>query len=154
MEDAHAICKIYNPIIKNTTISFEEKEVSILEMQDRIRRINESHLWLVYEVDSVVKGYAYASTWRGRPAYRFSVETAIYISDELKGQGIGSLLYKNLLDNLHERGIQLVVGVVAGENPSSEKLHSKMEFTKVGTFKNAGNKLGKWVDVTFYQKNI
>ncbi|MCK8060537.1 MULTISPECIES: GNAT family N-acetyltransferase [unclassified Fusibacter] len=154
VDDAQAICEIYNPVVRQTTISFEEQEVGVEEMKSRIERISHSHTWIVYEVDGEVLGYAYASQWRGRPAYRYSVESAIYISDGLQGKGVGRLLYESLISRLKESGFKLIVGVVAGENPRSELLHEAMGFEKVGTFKNAGFKFGHWIDVTFYQKSL
>src|SRR5687768_4753321 len=94
LDDAAAICAIYNPYVADTTISFEEEAVAAADMARRIADVHETGLpWLVAQDGERVLGYAYATKWRARPAYRTSVESSVYTGPEAGGRGIGTLLY-------------------------------------------------------------
>src|SRR5258708_29054609 len=92
-DDAQTICGIYNPHIRNTIISFEEIEVPIAEMAERITGVTSTFPWLVATRADTVVGYAYASKWHGRTAYRNSAETPIYVEEAAGGPGLGTLPY-------------------------------------------------------------
>ena len=103
VDDAESIASIYNHYVLTTSISFEETEVPAIEMAGRIADVQAAGLpWLVAEVDGVVAGYAYATKWRVRHAYRFSVESSVYLAPASAGQGIGTALYRALLDRLRD----------------------------------------------------
>jgi len=122
--DAASICAIYNTHVTTTTISFEEKAVTEGDMAQRIADVGTANLpWLVLEVDSKVVGYAYATKWRARPAYRHSVESTVYLDQNVAGRGFGRVLYSALLDELHKRELQLVIGGIALPNEASIGLH-------------------------------
>ncbi|MBI3283404.1 MAG: N-acetyltransferase [Burkholderiales bacterium] len=152
LTDAEIFCRIYNPYVLDTCISFEETEVSPEEMVSRIRDVIDHLPWLVLENESGVLGYAYASKWRTRHAYRFSVETSIYLAAHVKGQGWGRLLYEALLSALASAGVHLAIGGVALPNAASVGLHEKLGFQKVAQFEQVGFKCGRWVDVGYWQK--
>ncbi len=154
IKDAKAIADIYNYYVKNTIITFEEDEVSEDEMKKRIKSHSLDLPWIVYEEEGQVCGYAYASKWSLRSAYRYCVESTIYLDHKKKGKGIGVRLYKELLDILAKRGICVVIGVVALPNEASAKLHEKLGFEKVGKFKKIGYKFEKWIDVGYWQLQI
>ena len=148
--DAEQICNIYNHYIKNSCISFEEKPVSIKKMQQRINDISTSFPWLVYEREQQILGYAYASVWKTRSAYRYSVESTIYCSQQAVGKGIGSQLYSALIALLKQTDTHSVIGCIALPNAGSIALHEKMGFEKVAHFKEVGRKFDRWVDVGFW----
>jgi phosphinothricin acetyltransferase len=152
-DDAKAISAIYNPYILNTTISFEEEAVTDAAMAQRIADVQGGGLpWLVAERDGKVLGYAYATKWRVRHAYRFSVESSVYLAPEAARQGVGSALYTALLAQLAERGVHLVIGGIALPNDASVALHEKMGYEKVAHFREVGFKFGRWLDVGYWQK--
>ena len=91
--DIQQICDIYNYYILNTTITFEEKPLLYEEMKTRINDITENLPWFVYEENSEILGYCYASKWKGRCAYRFSVESTVYVKNDVLSKGIGTKLY-------------------------------------------------------------
>jgi L-amino acid N-acyltransferase YncA len=96
--DAEAISRIHNHYILNTVMTFEEQLVSPGEMAERIAEVTSASLpWLIAEQDESILGYARASKWKGRSAYRFSVETTIYLAPDCFGRGIGTSLYQHLL---------------------------------------------------------
>ncbi|WP_017712980.1 GNAT family N-acetyltransferase [Prochlorothrix hollandica] len=151
-QDAIAICRIYNPYILQTTITFEESPVIPQDMEGRIRDIQERGLpWLVWEEGGEVLGYAYARPWQTRSAYRHTLESSIYIDRAAQGRGIGRSLYVELLQRLRDQGMHVVVGCIALPNPSSALLHQKLGFQKVGLFPEVGLKFNQWIDVEYWQ---
>lgn len=149
--DAEAICSIYNHYIRDSVITFENEPVSIADMQGRIDAADEDLPWVVYEEEDAILGYAYASKWKGRFAYRFSVESTVYLSKDATGRGIGYHLYKTLIDRLASLSYHTVIGGIALPNPASIALHEKMGFKKVAHFKEVGWKLDRWVDVGYWE---
>jgi len=151
LSDAESICNIYNEYVTNTRISFEERPVTVEEMENRIKKITEQYPWLVYEESNKVIGYTYASKWKERPAYRHSVETGIYIASNHRGKGIGSQLKAELIKELHSLSIHCIICGIALPNPASIELCEKFGFQKVAQFKEVGFKLDKWVDVGYWE---
>lgn len=153
--DAQAIAQIYNPYISETIITFEEEQVSAEEIQERISRVIASSLpYLVAELDGHVCGYAYATPWRVRPAYRFSTETTVYLGKAHVGKGLGKMLYSELMERLASLGVHVAIGGVALPNGASVALHEKLGFKKVAHFEEVGKKFGNWVDVAYWQKTL
>lgn len=151
-EDAEAIADIYNPYILNTVITFEEDPVTPEEIRSRIEKVQALGLpYLVMEQNQRVIGYAYASQWRSRAAYRNTVETSIYLDQALAGKGLGTILYKELLDRLRKLHIHVVLGGITLPNPVSVGLHEKLGFKKVAHFPQVGYKFGHWLDVGFWE---
>ena len=152
--DAEAISKIYNHYVCHTTITFEEEPISALEMGRRIKKVTPAYPWLVWEENEEVLGYAYASRWRERSAYRYACELTIYLHHDATGRGRGEELYTRLIEDLKSRGFHSLLGCVTHPNPASGKLHRKLAFEKVAHFHQAGYKFGKWLDVVYYEKVI
>ncbi len=154
-DDAAAIAGIYNHYVANTTISFEEALVTEPAMRQRIAELLDSGLpWLVATDESKVIGYAYASKWRVRAAYRFAVESSVYLDAARAGQGLGMALYVRLIEQLRAAGIHVVIGGIALPNPASIALHEKAGFTKVAHFSEVGRKFDRWIDVGYWQLNL
>jgi phosphinothricin acetyltransferase len=152
--DAAAIIAIYNHYIATTTISFEENPVSEEEMAQRIKDVSVNMPWYVEEQGGEVLGYAYATPWRVRSAYRFSVETTVYVSPGHPRKGIGASLYQVLIDDLRGRGIHVVLGGIAQPNAASVALHERFGFEKVAHFKDVGRKFEQWVDVGYWELRL
>ena len=154
-EDAGPIAAIYNYFVENTVISFEEEAVSDTEMAARIEALHADGLpWLVMEQDGAVVGYAYATKWRARRAYRHAVESSVYVDHRCPRQGIGARLYEALVIALRERALHAVIGGIALPNAASVALHEKFGFEKVAHFKEVGFKQGRWVDVGYWQLTL
>jgi len=149
--DAKRLCQIYNHYVLHAVATFEEEPVSEEEMRRRIRDVQKDFFWLVYEDGDLVVGYAYASRWKARAAYRHSVELSVYIDPERHGLGIGKQLYAALLGRLRERNLHSVIGGVAGNNAASIALHLSFGFQQVAHFREVGHKFGHWIDVTYFQ---
>jgi L-amino acid N-acyltransferase YncA len=151
-EDAKAIADIYNHYIKNTTITFEEEEITGSDIAERIKNVISDHLpWMVAEIEGEILGYTYATKWKLRSAYRYTVESVIYLAPDKVGHGVGSMLYKELISILKQANIHAIIGTIALPNPSSVSLHEKLGFEQVAYFKEVGIKFGKWIDVGKWQ---
>jgi phosphinothricin acetyltransferase len=152
--DATSICAIYNYYVERTTVTFEETTVSPDEMVRRMAEVTSRFPWLVWEQDGTVLGYAYATSWKTRSAYRQSVETTIYLNPDATGKGIGTVLYQSLLDRLRFLGMHCAVGGIALPNPASVALHEKLGFVKIGQFREIGLKFGQWIDVGYWELTL
>ena len=153
--DAEDIARIYNPYILNTCITFEEHPVTVREISRRIQEIVDASLsYLVVEQNGLVIGFAYAVRWKSRSAYKYSVETSIYLDPSMVGKGLGRRLYVSLLDRLREKDIHTAIGGIALPNPTSIRLHEKLGFTKVAEFHEVGFKFGEWINVGYWQLNL
>lgn len=153
--DAEAISAIYNHYVLNTAITFETDAVATADMAERIREAIHAGLpWLVCEQDGRVVGYAYASKWKGRCAYRYSVESSVYVAEAHAGQGIGSRLYEALITQLRAANIHVVIGGIALPNPGSVALHERFGFGKVAQFREVGFKFDRWIDVGYWQRIV
>jgi len=151
LEDAKEIAEIYNYYILNSCVTFEEIPVSIEEMGGRIQATFLKFPWLVYEKDMEIIGYAYASVWKPRSAYKHTIESTVYLKNEATKNGIGSLLYKELISQLTNLGFHAVIGGISLPNEASIALHEKFGFKKVAQFKEVGYKFKKWVDVGYWE---
>jgi L-amino acid N-acyltransferase YncA len=149
--DADAICRIYNPYVAETVITFEQDALPVADMADRIREVRCRYPWLVAEAHGAVAGYAYASRWRTRAAYDRTAETTIYLDPAAQRRGVGYRLYAALLEALRAAGMHAAIGCIALPNEASILLHEKCGFRKVGHFPEAGRKFDRWVDVGFWQ---
>jgi phosphinothricin acetyltransferase len=153
--DAARICQIYNPYILNTTITFEEDPLTPQDILDRLAQVKASNLpWLVLEDPDtgVLKGYCYAAPWKTRAAYRYTVETSIYLDANDRSKGFGNRLYTELLQRLQAQNIHSAVGILALPNPHSIRLHEKLGFEYAGCVKEAGFKFDRWIDVVYWQR--
>jgi L-amino acid N-acyltransferase YncA len=150
-DDAAAIASIYNHYVRETLVTFEEEPISVEQMRGRIVDVLSTHLWLVYEQNGEMEGYAYASKWHARSAYRRSVETTVYLDSTKLRRGRGTQLYGELIQALKVRGYHVAVGGISVPNAASVALHEKCGFEKVAHFKEIGWKFNRWIDVGYWQ---
>ena len=149
--DAAAVAAIYAPLVAETIVSFEEEPPTAAEMAERIAS---SHAWLVAEEDGEVVGYAYATRFHARAAYRWCAEASIYLAPEARGRGIGTQLVAELLERLKAMGFVNVFGGTALPNPASERLLESFGFKKVAHWEHAGFKFDAWHDVSWRQLTL
>lgn len=154
-DDAAAIAAIYNHYVLTTTISFEEEPASESDFRLRIGAVRDAGLpWLVATLGGEVAAYAYATPWRARSAYRFSVESTVYAAPAMARRGLGRALYGALLERLRKGGIHLVLGGIALPNDASVALHEAMGFEKAAHFSEVGYKFDRWIDVGYWQLRL
>ena len=149
--DAARIAEIYNHYILNTLVTFEEQPVTPEEILARIKSITTEYPWLTYEEDGRVVGYAYATRWKERSAYRRTVEAAIYLDVQVTGRHVGSQLTAALLEALRVMKIHSVLAGIALPNAPSVGLCEKFGFAKVGQLAEVGYKHDQWVDVGYWE---
>lgn len=153
--DAAAIAAIYAHYVRETTITFEEDVVTPDDMGARMAAVAATGLpWLVVSRGPDVYGYAYATPWRPRTAYRFSVETTVYLAHDAVGRGLGTRVYTDLLAQLSDLGLHVALGGIALPNAASVALHESCGFRKVAHLSEVGFKFGRWVDVGYWQRAL
>jgi L-amino acid N-acyltransferase YncA len=152
--DAAACAAIYEPYVRETAITFELEPPSPLQMAERIAAASRSHAWLVLEDAGRVVGYAYGTTYKERPAYRWSCEVSVYVEQGRRRTGAGRALYSALFETLTARGYLVAVAGMTLPNEASEALHRAMGFEPVGTYRRIGYKLGRWHDVAWAQRTL
>ena len=148
--DAAVLCDIYNYYVRETVVTFEEEAVTVAEMVRRMGAITAALPWLVIEEQGTVLGYACAAPWKARSAYRYTVESSIYLSPRHTGRGVGRTLYRALLGRLRDLGLHCAIGGISLPNPASIALHERLGFCRIGTFPQVGWKQNRWVDVSYW----
>lgn len=149
--DAAAITAIYNPYIQDTVISFETEPLTVWQMAERISSIYPLYPYLVYEEDGQVMGYCYAHPWKERRAYRFTLETTIYLHPQAKSKGVGRMLMEALISECREAGFHSLLACITAENTDSVNFHLGLGFEQVSRFMQVGFKRGRWLDVVDLQ---
>jgi L-amino acid N-acyltransferase YncA len=149
--DAPALLSIYAPYVRDTAVSFETEVPSLAQFEARITKALNTWTWIVAEREGQVLGYAYGTMHRERAAYRWIVETSVYIDPSAQGQGLGKTLYTELLSRLAERGFCSAMAVVVLPNAASVRLHEAMGFRPIGVVERSGWKFGAWHDTAWLQ---
>lgn len=153
--DGDGVATVYNHYVRETTITFEEAEVSAQEIARRIQEVGAASLpWLVAEQDGRVLGYAYAARWHSRSAYRFSAEITVYVEAAERRTSVGTRLYQRLFPLLRAAGIRAVMAGIALPNEPSVAFHERFGLSKVAHFKEVGFKFNRWIDVGYWQRTL
>ena len=153
--DAEQIASIYRRYVEESWISFEDSPPDAAEMARRMAGERPGfHPWFVAEDDGQLLGYAASSPFRTRSAYRWTVETGIYLAAGAQGRGIGKALLSTLLRVLERQGYVAAIGAIALPNAASVALHETLGFTYAGTYRGVGFKLGQWLDVGLWEKEL
>lgn len=153
-DDAGPLLEVYRPFVTDTAVSFETEPPSLYDFEERIRKALAAYAWLVAEREGRPVGYAYATSHRERSAYRWSVETSVYVGACHRGHGVGRRLYSRLLDDLTARGYCNAYAGIALPNEASIALHRKAGFVSIGVFPRVGFKLGAWHDVSWWHRPL
>jgi len=155
-EDIPAITEIYRPAVLTGTASFELEPPSVDEMRRRFETITSGgYPYLVAEHEGAVIGYSYASAYRTRPGYRFSVEDSVYVVEGQQGKGVGRALLSRLIEECTARGYRQMVAIIGDSAQwASIGLHRKLGFTFVGTLHSIGYKHGRWLDTVIMQRTL
>jgi L-amino acid N-acyltransferase YncA len=153
-EDADGIREIYAPYCESSNVSFETVAPTREQMAERIARILETYPWLVAVEHNRVAGYVYATRFRERAAYRWTVEAAVYIAKHHHQRGLGRALYTCLFSILRLQNFSKVVAGVTLPNPASARLHESVGFKPAGRFDGVGHKNGTWLDVGWWQLEV
>jgi L-amino acid N-acyltransferase YncA len=152
--DAAAMAAIYAPVVRDTPISFDLEPPPASYFEDRIEEIRRIAPCLVAEDAGNVTGYAWAAPFRARPAYRFTLETSVYVREDARGRGVGRALYGVLLPRLVEQGFRTAIAGITVPNAPSVGLHEAVGFRRIGVFPSVGYKFGRWHDVGFWEREL
>lgn len=154
LADAERLSEIYAPYVEKTVITFEYQVPSPSEFEKRIASIISCYPYLVAITDGKIQGYAYAAPFKERAAYAWSAETSVYIDMDFRGQGIGSLLYRQLEDMLKAQNICNLCACITYPNPQSIGFHQHMGYGTVAHFHKSGYKFNAWHDIVWMEKFI
>lgn len=156
LDDIPAIAAIYGPNVRDGIASFEYEVPDEAEMAKRQAAILVAgYPYLVATIDGAVVGYAYASTYRTRPGYRFACENSVYVSPAAQGKGVGRALLDRLIDDCTASGYRQMIAVIGNlGNHGSIALHRACGFTVVGVLPSIGWKLDRWVDCVLMQRAL
>ncbi len=152
VEDAAALAAIYNHYIEHSTATFDTEPLSDRQMLSRLEAIvGRRPGYVSLSEAGEFQGYAYAHPWKEKAAYRYTLETTIYLAPRFVGQGIGRALLSHLVEGCRREGYRSLIACITQGNVASETLHRKMGFRPVSRFVQVGTKFGRWIDVADYQ---
>ena len=155
LEDIDAITSIYAHHVLHGTASFELTPPTLQEMRQRRADIVEKGLpYFVAEFEGAVVGYAYATMYRPRPAYRFTVEDSVYVREGLAGNGIGRALLDSIIERCTMLGYRQMLAVIGDSSAASVALHKAAGFEQVGLFRSVGFKFGQWRDTAMLEREL
>jgi phosphinothricin acetyltransferase len=155
LADAEAICAIYGFYVRTTSHNFEYEAPDAVEIAGRMQAVFNAGLpYLIAEVNGRVVGFAYASQFRPRPAYRFAVESSVYIDKDWRGRGVGHRLLVTLMDRCREAGATQMIAGMGGDHPVSIAFHAGHGFEVVGVMRKVGFKFDQWLDLTLMQREL
>ena len=150
--DADAVAAIYGHHVLHGTASYDVVPPGADYMRAKIEAVREAGWpFIVAEKDGAVLGYAYATQFRDRDAYRFTAEDSIYVHPDSMGQGLGGTLLDALVERSDECGFRTIIAVIGGAEPASIAVHAKRGFREVGRLNAAGFKHGRWLDNVYMQ---
>jgi L-amino acid N-acyltransferase YncA len=156
-DDLAPITALYGREVLHGTATFELERPGVDEMARRLETVRRQGLpWLVAGVDDAFAGYAYASPFRPRPAYRYSIEASIYVEEAARGRGVGRALLEALISRARTLGLRHVIGAISdsGTSAASIGLHRSLGFREVGVYRQVGWKFDRWLDVTLMQLDL
>jgi len=152
--DASQIAEIYRPYVEKTAITFEEEAPGTDEMAAKIHKVGAVFPFLVLEDRGEIIGYAYATQYRERAAYRWSLEDSVYLREDARGMGLGALLLKTLIELLRELGYVKIYAVITPPNPASVALHRRFGFAQLCRFEDTAFKLGQWQAIDWMELSL
>ena len=152
--DAASLLNIYAPYVTHTAITFEYEIPTVEEFENRICKTLTKYPYLVAEEDGTLIGYAYASTFKGRAAYDWSVETSIYVHEDFHHRGVGKALYEALEKALAAQHVCNLCACITYPNPASIAFHEQFGYHTVAHFHASGFKFDTWHDMIWMEKEL
>lgn len=153
-KDASFLLAIYAPYVEKTVITFEYEVPTPEDFRERIQHTLKQYPYLVAEIDNCICGYAYASPFKTRAAYRWSAETSIYVREDTQRMGVGQALYQALETYLARQNVCNLCACIAHPNPASEAFHEQFGYKTVAHFHKSGYKNRKWIDMIWMEKEL
>jgi len=153
-DDVPAILAISNDAAARTVANFAVEPESLADWEDSFEKTQAMYPWLVAVDDDRVIGFAKASPWKGRCAYAYSAQVAVYIEPAHQGRGVGRALYTALFDTLERQGYRSVLAGITQPNEASVRLHESLGMIPAGVFHGVGWKFGAWHDVGYWERRL
>ena len=151
--DAPAIAAIYAHWVETSAATFDEVPLPAETFAERIAAAE--HPFLVAEDDGRLAGYAYVAPYKPRSAYRYTLESSVYVAAEARGRGIGRALLERLLAEAERAGAREVIAIIAvTDDPASVELHRAFGFRDAGRLEAVGFKHGRWYDTVLMQRSL
>lgn len=153
--DAAGVQAIYARHVLHGTASYDLEPPSVATIRDKMRWVLASGWpFLIAELGNAVAGYAYATQFRDRAAYRFTAENSIYVHPDWMGRGIGKALLQALIERSEACGFRTMIAVIGGAEPASIALHASCGFEEVGRLRAVGWKKERWLDSVYMQREV
>lgn len=154
-DDIPAITAIYAYYVRETVVTFDVEPPPEAAMADKFDHLaHEGHPLIIAERNGELLGYAYASIYRPRPAYRFTCEDSIYLHPDARGQGLGGIVMTRLIEDSRRFGFRQMIAVITAEAANSIVIHKKFGFREVGRYEAVGFKFDRWLDIVHMQKAL
>ena len=153
-KDAEELVSIYAPYVLETAVTYEYEVPSVEEFCGRIENTMKNYPYFVAEEGGIILGYAYASSFHPRAAFRWSAEVTVYLRKEAHGRGIGRKLYEKLEEILKKQNVQTLIALIADPNPESVAFHEKLGYHVAGRLTDCAYKLGQWRGMYYMEKFI
>lgn len=156
-EDLPHVREIYNHYVMNSTVTFDEKPMTLAEMRRKFAKVSKLNMPFIVAVSprGLILGYAYVYPWKEKAAYRYTVENSIYLGPGATGKGLGKVLLKELMDRSKAAGIKEIIAVIADKGAdASIQIHKSFGFKEVGHMGRVGFKFGRWLGTVMLQKSL
>lgn len=156
-DDLPHIREIYNHYVMNSTVTFDEKPMTLTELRRKFAKVSKLNMPFIVAVSprGLILGYAYVYPWKEKAAYRYTVENSIYLGPASTGKGLGKVLLKELMDRSKAAGVKEIIAVIADKGAdASIQIHKKFGFKEVGHMGRVGFKFGRWLGTVMLQKSL
>jgi len=157
LADMPHVRAIYNHYVANSTVTFDEDALTLREMREKFESARKMGMPFLVAVSpgADVLGYAYVAPWKPKRAYRFTVESSIYLGPAATGKGLGNALMAELIARSKAAGLKEIVAVIADKGAdASIRLHEKFGFKEIGRMGRVGYKFDRWLGTVLLQKSL
>ena len=156
-EDLPHIREIYNHYVRNSTVTFDEKAITLTELRRKFAKAQKLNMPYIVAVSprGLILGYAYVYPWKEKAAYRYTVENSIYLGPASTGKGLGKVLMQELITRSKAAGLKEIIAVIADKGAdASIQMHKNFGFKEIGHMGKVGFKFGRWLGTVLMQKSL
>ncbi len=151
--DASAIIRFWNPLIRDTAVTFSSQQKSVADVTEMISaRQAAQRCFIVAELDGNVVGFATYDQFRAGNGYSQTMEHTVIVTEHARGAGVARALMTALEDHARKAGVTSIIAGISSENQDGLRFHAAMGYLQVGVVARAGRKFGRWMDLHLLQK--